>query len=464
MLPIVMAALNETGLAPGRLVLQVSEDVIRGRDEGATANIIALRTQGVRVAIADFGVAYRSLSYVPETIFDQMKISGLVVEELDTATTHRAVLRASVGLCKSLGIVCCAVNVETLEQAEILLSEGCTLAQGSLFGPSLTAREVQGAITRMNPGAAHSAVTMEPPVKAMVSFFEVVEMANDVIIVTTAGLDDESPVIVYVNPAFTRLTGYSAAEAIGFTPRMLQGPGTNRKTLDTIRSSLAAGLSVHEKVLNYAKNGTPYWLDMRIVPMRDATGTVTQFAAIERDITMDRQRMDDLEFLVDRHQLTGIPNSRKLTRVVDAQISRLLANPGARDNPNVPCVGFIGIEGFAGLNDDLGRDVGNAILRGMAERLTDDVRRSDTLCHISGDVFAVCMPSLSHDEAEERIAGMCRTVSRTPFATPAGAVPIISNFGVADYNQGDTGSALIDRAETAMRYAKQASADPLGAA
>jgi hypothetical protein len=55
-------------------------------------------------------------------------------------------------------------------------------------------------------------------------------------------------------------------------------------------------------------------------------------------------------------------------------------------------------------------------------------------------------------------------VSRTPFATPAGAVPIISNFGVADYNQGDTGSALIDRAETAMRYAKQASADPLGAA
>ena len=130
------------------------------------------------------------------------------------------------------------------------------------------------------------------------------------IVVTTPELDLPGPRIVYVNPAFTRLTGYSEAEAIGSSPRMLQGPGTCRATLKTIRTTLQQGLPVHEKILNYAKSGAPYWIDMRIVALREVDGSISHFAAIERDVTLDKRRLDELEFVADRDILTGIPNRR----------------------------------------------------------------------------------------------------------------------------------------------------------
>src|ERR1700710_3264978 len=101
-----------------------------------------------------------------------------------------------------------------------------------------------------------------------VSFFQIAETASDVIVITTPDLDLPGPTIVYVNPAFTRLTGFSADEAIGQTPRILHGQGTSRIALDGIRTTLSEGRAAHERVLNFSKNGAPYWLDMHIEPLR----------------------------------------------------------------------------------------------------------------------------------------------------------------------------------------------------
>jgi PAS domain S-box-containing protein len=117
----------------------------------------------------------------------------------------------------------------------------------------------------------------------------VADVATDIIIVTTPDLSPPGPTIIYVNPAFTRLTGYSADAAIGQSPRMLQGAGTSRATLDAIRTALSEGRTAHEKILNFTKGGAPYWLDMRIEPLRDASGAISHFVAIERDITLDER-------------------------------------------------------------------------------------------------------------------------------------------------------------------------------
>ena len=134
-------------------------------------------------------------------------------------------------------------------------------------------------------------VRVEPSLPADL-FFQIAESANDVILVTTPDMEPPGPLIVYVNPAFTRLTGYGAAEAIGQSPRMLQRSATDRATLNAIRKALLAGLEVHEKVLNFGKGGERYWLDLRIVPLRDGAGRITHFVAIERDVTMDKRRLD----------------------------------------------------------------------------------------------------------------------------------------------------------------------------
>ncbi|MCC5868741.1 MAG: PAS domain S-box protein, partial [Gammaproteobacteria bacterium] len=120
-----------------------------------------------------------------------------------------------------------------------------------------------------------------------------VSRQNDLLIITRAEPIDEpsGPEILYVNDAFERRTGYTRDEVIGRTPRMLQGPATDRRTLDRIRQSLVARKPVRAELINYTKAGEQYWLELDIVPIADAAGAFTHFVAVQRDIT-ERQRAE----------------------------------------------------------------------------------------------------------------------------------------------------------------------------
>jgi|GEM_PF-1360234 len=113
---------------------------------------------------------------------------------------------------------------------------------------------------------------------------------NDIVIITEASLLDEpSPRIVFVNDAFERRTGYKREEVIGRSPRMLHGALTSRDELDRIRAALVAGRDVRAEVLNYAKDGQTYWLELSIVPIIDESGALTHFASVQRDISERKQ-------------------------------------------------------------------------------------------------------------------------------------------------------------------------------
>ncbi|WP_162559842.1 PAS domain S-box protein [Methylobacterium radiodurans] len=116
-----------------------------------------------------------------------------------------------------------------------------------------------------------------------------VEAAGEAILITTPDLQDPGPVIVYVNPGFTRMTGYTREEAVGRSPRFLQGPETDRAVLDRLRAELAAGRPFHGETVNYRKDGSTYLIDWLITPMRDRAGEITHWIAIQRDITQLRQ-------------------------------------------------------------------------------------------------------------------------------------------------------------------------------
>jgi PAS domain S-box-containing protein len=119
-----------------------------------------------------------------------------------------------------------------------------------------------------------------------------VERLNDIVVITDAEpIDGRGPRIVYVNQAFERLTGYARHEVIGQTPRILQGPGTDRRTLDRIREALQTWQPVRAEVMNYTKSGDELWLELDIVPLADETGWYTHWVAVERDIT-ERRRLE----------------------------------------------------------------------------------------------------------------------------------------------------------------------------
>lgn len=118
--------------------------------------------------------------------------------------------------------------------------------------------------------------------------------AFDAMVVTTGELDPPGPEILYVNPAFTRVTGYTPDEVLHRTPRILQGPKTDRVALDRLRQELAAGRFATGEIINYRKNGEEFWLQWRIRPVPDAEGRVKYFVSTQRDIT-ERKKIERLK-------------------------------------------------------------------------------------------------------------------------------------------------------------------------
>ncbi len=121
-----------------------------------------------------------------------------------------------------------------------------------------------------------------------------VERLNDLVVITEAEDIDgpDGPRIVYVNEAFERRTGFTREQVIGKTPRILQGRNTQRAELDRIRTALEQRMPVRAEVINYAKNGDEYCLEIDIVPIADETGAYTHYVAVQRDIT-ERRRAEE---------------------------------------------------------------------------------------------------------------------------------------------------------------------------
>jgi len=119
-----------------------------------------------------------------------------------------------------------------------------------------------------------------------------VAQISDVVLITEAEpFNKPGPRIVFVNEPFTRNTGYSAEEVLGKTPRLLQGPETERAELDRLRTALERWESVRCELTNYRKDGTPFFIELDVSPVSDESGWFTHWVSIQRDIT-DRKRVE----------------------------------------------------------------------------------------------------------------------------------------------------------------------------
>ncbi|TCZ50675.1 HWE histidine kinase domain-containing protein [Roseicella aquatilis] len=126
-----------------------------------------------------------------------------------------------------------------------------------------------------------------------------VEAVGEAILVTSPELDSPGPRIEYANPAFAHMTGYTPGEVLGRTPRMLQGPATDRAFLDRLRATLAAGQSFQGEAVNYRKDGTEYNVEWLITPVLDGDGRVVHWVSAQRDVTERKQTEAHLRRLAD---------------------------------------------------------------------------------------------------------------------------------------------------------------------
>ncbi|WP_051427705.1 EAL domain-containing protein [Arthrobacter sp. H20] len=176
-----------------------------------------------------------------------------------------------------------------------------------------------------------------PDAKTAALFESIVVNANDVVLVTRAepvDLPSGGPEVIYVNPAFTRMTGYEPHEIVGKTPRVLQSPKTDRRELDRLRAALKAWEPVEVELLNVHKNGQEFWVQINITPVANAKGWYTHWVAVQRDITHRKHReiavqtmlanTSDLVIILDhQRQVASVsPTSEQLLGAAGAALTR----------------------------------------------------------------------------------------------------------------------------------------------
>lgn len=318
--------------------------------------------------------------------------------------------------------------------------------------------------------------------KSQFSFADILHNTQDVVIVTeTENIKAPfGPRIVYVNKAFESLTGYTADEVIGETPRILQGKDTDASARKRIFEALEARQPCRQKILNYSKSGTPYWLDLSIFPLKNRYGEVTHFAAIERDITQAtyhsdmleqrnadlklmrseleqlidtqtqelRQKNSELHRLAYEDYLTGLPNRKAFFQLAESQLARM-----QRQNCTL-CVAILDIDHFKAINDQHGHDAGDKALVLAAKILRDSLRTEDAFGRLGGEEFAIAMLAKSDQEAVLVLERLRTNIETLTQSLASGGFTCSIGYCCETTANLDSISDLLKQADTALYQAK----------
>ena len=272
--------------------------------------------------------------------------------------------------------------------------------------------------------------------------------ANAVIITDAAQPDSPA---VYANPAAEHITGYPLEEILGRNPRFLQGPYSDLEEVAELRRAVAEGREFYGVVRNRRKDGSDFFNEMYVAPVRDGDGAVTHFVGIQNDVTERRALEEEMEHRASHDPLTGLPNRAMFVERLGQAVARK-----ARSGRHVSAL-FMDLDNFKDVNDSLGHEAGNQLLVAVAKRLRGCLRNEDTLARFAGDEFVVLVEDEAGGSVAAQLAERLLECLDTPFSLAGERVFVSASVGVAPHGPSDPdrGEALLGRADAAMYEAKR---------
>ena len=277
-----------------------------------------------------------------------------------------------------------------------------------------------------------------------------VESARNGVIITDANQPDNP--IIYANPAFERISGYSAEEVLGRNCRFLQRHDTDQPALEEVRMAIRDGRECRAVVRNYRKNGALFWQELSISPVRDDRGRITHFVGIQDDVTERKLAEERLVHQASHDSLTGLPNRVLfMDRLRDAY-SRAQLDGGATIG-----VLFLDLDDFKRVNETLGYRAGDRVLAMAAERVEECLRDEDTAARLGGDEFLVLLEGVRSADASGAAEKILEAL-REPFVLGEGERSLTASIGVALGRPGsgtEQPQDLLRSAELSMYRAKR---------
>jgi|GEM_PF-4605460 len=262
--------------------------------------------------------------------------------------------------------------------------------------------------------------------------------------------------ILRVNAAFTEITGYTSGEAIGQTPRLLSSGRHDKAFYESMWIHLNETGAWSGEIWNRRKNGEVYPEHLTITAVKEEGGIVTNYVATLTDITMSKAASDEIKNLAFYDPLTRLPNRRLL---IDRLEHALITN--VRSGTHGALL-FIDLDHFKTLNDTLGHNIGDLLLKQVANRLTSCVREGDTVSRLGGDEFVVLLEGLSEqlfDAAAqtELIGNKILTALNQPYKLATYQHHSTSSIGATLFDKNQINEEnLLKQADIAMYEAKKA--------
>ncbi|MEN4046301.1 diguanylate cyclase [Sulfurimonas sp. NWX367] len=251
--------------------------------------------------------------------------------------------------------------------------------------------------------------------------------------------------IIYVNPAATENTQYEENELIGKSNRILKSGEHSKKFYGNLWKTVLDGKTYQNTLINRRKDGSLYYDEKIISPIKDKDGKVRYFVSTSRDITQRVALEKELQKLATKDALTGLYNRYKMSILIEDEIKR------TKRYGEVFSLLMLDIDKFKNVNDTYGHDVGDYILQELSRIVLQTIRKTDSFGRWGGEEFMLLAPHTNTQQAMELAQKIRKSVEEHPFEH---VEKITVSIGVTEYINGEKETSLLKRVDQALYEAK----------
>ena len=272
-----------------------------------------------------------------------------------------------------------------------------------------------------------------------------IDQTSDWVIIT-----DRDGVIRYANRAVEEITGYRVEEIIGKKPNLFKS-GKHRDTFyKQLWETILSGRPFRAVFINRRKDGRLFYLDQTITPIKDREGKVIGFVATGKDITQERELEERIRHLALYDPVTDLPNRANFMERLRFSLVR------SKITKRTLAVLLLDIDRFKYINDTYGYQVGDAVLKNLAERLKRALRDGDTVARIGSDEFGIILYDLARKEDIIMVINKIFSKIEPPLEVNDQEVKLTVSLGISVFpDDGDEAEDLVKKAEVALAHAKE---------
>lgn len=264
-------------------------------------------------------------------------------------------------------------------------------------------------------------------------------------------ITDRDATVIWANPAFGRLTGYSPEEAVGSNPNQLTKSGMqNKEFYQDMWASLLAGQHWRGELINKRKDGSLYHEELSIASVKNGAGKITHFIGIKEDITVRKEMEAQLQKLASTDPLTGLFNRRVFLERLEQERAKVVRLPHY-----VVVVLMLDLDFFKRINDTYGHATGDEVLKVFAEIVRNNSRAIDVPARLGGEEFAILLIGADKNDAMTMAERLREQVAAILIDHEAGPVQVTVSIGAAALSAGDINAEVVlHRADAALYEAK----------